>query len=289
VPGPAKRRSDGRDERRTTRRDGADPTQDPLSLAGENRRLRAELERARETQARERLSRDEFLSFAAHELRTPLTLILGFSQTLARRLRHRPEAARDLEDLERVIGATRRLSGMLDEMLDISRLESGRVRLSPRPASLPDLVRQAIAGFRPATPIELTCEPGLPDAQVDAARAEQILKTLVRNAMRVTPPDSPVVVRVGRSAGWLAVQVEDRGRPVREEMLPRLFGLAEPYPEPVEGRSGLGLGLFVAAGIARAMGGDLRLERRLDDPTTGNRFVLTLPRAEPESDHGAGR
>ncbi len=275
--GPTGRETGPRDERA----DGA--AEDELrALAAENQRLRAELDQLRESRQAERQERDEFLSYTAHELRTPLTLIFGYSQTIARRMRDRPEAARDLGDLERVISATRRLSGMVDELLDVSRVETGRLKLSIRPFSLTAAAQDAIAKAPEGRSIHLDAPPDLPPALGDEAKVSQVLWILVRNALLVTPPDRAVRVTLGANLRDLSAEVEDGGPAVPDDAVPRLFEVSHVYPTAVDRRDGLGLGLFVARGMARAQGGDVRLQRPSGSGGPGNCFALTIPRANPE-------
>ena len=252
------------------------------TVAAETERLVAELGRALEVGRTQRLQRDDFLSYAAHELRTPLTLILGYSQAIARRMQDRPEAARDLDDLERVIASTRRLSGMVDEMLEVSRVESGRLKVSLRPFSLRSAAQEAVSRAPSGRFVVLEGDPGLPDAVGDEAKVGRAIWILLQNALLVTPADLPVRIALGASRQVVAATVEDQGPIIPEEALTKLFDLPYVYPGAVDNRYGLGLGLFVARGIARAIGGDVRFERPEDGAPRGSRFVLTVPRASPE-------
>lgn len=270
---------------RDARTDDGENRDELRALAAENQRLLAELDRLRESSQSERLERDDFLSYTAHELRTPLTLIFGYTQTVARRMRDRPEAARDLGDLERVIAATRRLSGMVDELLDVSRVETSRFRLSIRPFSLATAAQDAISRAPASQPIHLETPSDLPLALGDEAKVVQVLWILLRNALHVTPTGLPVRVALGATHRELAATVEDRGPAISDEALPRLFEVSHVYPSAVDKREGLGLGLFVAQGMARALGGDVRFERPTNAASRGNCFVLTIPRADPEPVH----
>lgn len=228
----------------------------------------------------DQVKRDEFLSYTAHELRSPLTIVLGYAQAIARRLRDRPEAARDLAELEHVIGAARRLAGMIDEMLDVSRIETGRLKLSIRPFSLVPLAQDLVLQFSPDREIRLECDPDLPEALADRARIESVLRILVGNALRVTPQNLAVIVTIRAPHGDLEVAVEDRGPTIHADLLPSIFGLARPYPSSVDRREGLGFGLFVAEGTVRALGGEIRVECPYPAEPFGNRFVFTISRAD---------
>jgi len=272
-----------------------DPEDDAPSLpdglpavAAETERLVAELGRALEVGRTQRLQRDDFLSYAAHELRTPLTLILGYSQAIARRMQDRPEAARDLDDLERVIASTRRLSGMVDEMLEVSRVESGRLKVSLRPFSLRSAAQEAVARAPSGRFVVLGDGSGLPDAVGDEAKVGHAIWILLQNALLVTPADLPVRIALGASSQLVAATVEDQGPAIPDEALPKLFDLPYAYPDAVDRRNGLGLGLFVARGIARAVGGDVTFKRPDHGAPRGSCFVVTVPRASPEPlQHGS--
>jgi len=259
--------------------------------------------------------KDEFLSVASHELRQPLTVIQGQAQMLKRHLRRMGAATADgrvaqsgeaLKNLaDGVESQTLRLNLLVSDLLDMSRIQAGQLRLDPERGALLPLVRRLVELQRQATlDHELTLveelPPGVPDLEGvwDLRRIEQILMNLLSNAVKYSPEGGEVRVevgvlpagearghggrsrrgRVGRSDALLAhVVIRDRGIGIPPDALRHLF---ERFyrASNTAGIQGTGLGLFICRQLARAHGGDLWAES--GGIGEGSAFHLTLPLAE---------
>lgn len=232
--------------------------------------------------------RDEFLSVAAHELKTPLTSLSGYAQLVLRRLSREGliEPAQVVQAMETITGQSAKLSRLLNQLLDISRLEAGKLSLEPQLTDLAALVaqvvgivqtssdRHAIALQRPATLM----------ASIDPLRLEQVLTNLLDNAIKYSPAGSPVDVLLTDCPGGVAeVAVRDRGLGIPPEQRGQIFDRF--YQAHGNGyRSGLGLGLYICRQIVELHGGEIRAEF---PPDGGTCFVVRLPIQRPETDHSS--
>jgi signal transduction histidine kinase len=223
-----------------------------------------------------RMVAEEMLTTVAHDLRDQITPIRGRLDLLLRRLRQEHDG-RDAADIQRVSASVDRLNSMVTDLLDVARLEGGIFSLSRRPADLVDLVHGAVEVARGSRPeIEVRAPQELV-ADVDGARVAQALRNLVSNAVQHTPSGVSITVSVGpeqRDGGtWALMQVHDEGPGIAPDLLPHLFA------RHVAGRggAGLGIGLYLARGIAVAHGGDLTVQ---SEPGQGTTFTLALPMAE---------
>jgi two-component system, OmpR family, phosphate regulon sensor histidine kinase PhoR len=226
--------------------------------------------------------RDEFLALAAHELRNPMAVIRGWSQLMSRRLER--DRAVDVVTAEQAVTAITsqvdRLVLLLDQMLDVARLEAGRVKLEPDWVDVVTLCRRVVADVgcaRECDAIVLDAPPSLV-ACVDALRLEQLLCNLLDNAVRYSPAGATIDVslrRLGPDEFELAVRDRGPGIPAekREQVFERFFQVD---PNGVDG--GLGLGLFVCRQIAELHGGAIGVECPDDG---GTRFVARLPIRPP--------
>ncbi len=230
-------------------------------------------------QAQEAIAvRDQFLSIASHELRTPLTTLRGQIEVNRRRLqRGELPAERLSRGLDLMSGQIDRLSRLVGEMLDVSRIANGQFSVSAEPFSLVDLARRVVEGelaIEPDRPISISAPDGDVPVSADPLRLEQVIANLVGNARKYSPPGTPITV-VARCEGNNAiVAVSDSGPGIAIEEQPRLF---EPFwrSNAVEGAvSGMGLGLYISREIARAHGGALTA---VSTPGEGSTFTLLLP------------
>jgi signal transduction histidine kinase len=227
---------------------------------------------ARQAESVERLEelarlREELIANVSHELRTPLTSTIGFLRTLLRTDVEFPPEQRD-ELMGLALSQAERLAHLVDDLLELSRIDRGALPLEPRRVDLADVV-QAVAAVAPDAPrVEL--ERGLL-ANVDPRRLEQVLENLVTNAFRHGGGD--VVVRGRRIDGRVAIEVLDDGQEIPPEIVPQLF-----VPFARWSRSeGSGLGLAISRGLVEAHGGTLANR----PPAAGrpHAFVVELPAA----------
>jgi two-component system sensor histidine kinase KdpD len=257
---------------------------DQIAVAVENARLAAGLRRL-EAQHEVQRMRSELISAVSHELRTPLGFIKSYATTMLRE--DAPiEPARRRHFLEIIDEETDKLEHMIDELLDASRLQAGRLPIEPTRVALGDLVARAVEKMRPA--LEQgghTLTLRLPDRELsvlaDSLRIEQVLDNLLENAARYSAPSSPVDVSVLAENGHALVSVMDRGDGLPAAELEQIF---EPFYRgrnaTRRGIRGAGLGLAISRGIMEAHGGRIWGENGHDGATT---FFVTLPLAPAEA------
>jgi PAS domain S-box-containing protein len=234
---------------------------------------------AQEEATREALRiREEFISVAAHELRTPLTTMYARLQLAERRLaRKDADQAVVLRDVTLVRQAADRLKALIDRLLDISRITSGRLQLERDDTDVAEMVTSVALMLAETSGREITVlAPGTPEsyrAQADAIRIEEVVANLLDNAVKYSPAGTPIDVEVTSSADAIRIAVRDRGPGVGPGERTRIF---EPFHRsPSTGVPGVGLGLHIAKQIVELHGGTLTVEAPADG---GSRFVVTIPR-----------
>ena len=208
-----------------------------------------------------------FTSNVAHELRTPLTALVGEAALLAEHLDRMPEEARRPAEL--LVADVARLRRLVDDLLEISRLDAGVETVRAEPFDLGALVRSCLRarGWEGRVRVEDGAAPVVSDPR----RAERVVANLVENAL--AHGGSDVTVRVGADGGTATVDVIDRGPGIPPDELPRLF---ERFAkgDPARSGPGTGLGLAIARENARLLGGDVEAA---SEPGAGSRFTLRLP------------
>jgi signal transduction histidine kinase len=247
--------------------------------AGERRR-RAEAEAAREEAERANRAKSEFLAVMSHELRTPLNAIQGYVELLALGL-YGDVADEQRAVLGRVDAAQRHLLGLINRVLELARIETGRteyamadVALAPLVAALAPLVEPQLAARRLAYRAEVPAELGV---RGDPEKLTQVLLNLLSNAVKFTAPGGAVAVTADADAAHVRVRVADTGVGIPADKLHQIF---EPFVQVQSGltrtHEGTGLGLSISRELARGMGGDVVVE---STPGAGSTFTLVLPRA----------
>jgi signal transduction histidine kinase len=242
-------------------------------------RQREEAERSARAQvaAMHELTRlkDEFVSQVTHELRSPLAPISGYAELLAERSQTPEEIQRYARTIQRQAGVLERL---IDDLLELARLESGRYRLQRRPTDLTDVLRATaeeqgrVSGLHP---VEVDTEPGLPTADADPDRVAQVVRNLVSNAIRYSPDGSTVVVRAERDGDSLRVSVADRGIGIPADRAERIFEKFYRVDNELTRKvSGTGLGLAISRELVEAHGGRIWVE---STPGRGSTFSFTIP------------
>lgn len=247
------------------------------ALVTERRRVQTALEGAVS-------ARDEFLSIASHELRTPLAAVVlqldMLRRSASKLLAGDTTAGGSLEaQLKKALRQTDRLTFLLDNLLEVSRMSSGKLRLDREPLDLAALVRDVVGRFAEAAEkagcqLEVTTEEAT--GEWDRLRIEQVVTNLLSNAIKFGP-GKPVVVAVGGDAMNATLSVRDHGIGISAEDVERVFGRFE---RAVAARhiGGLGLGLFIARRLLEAHGGTIRVE---SSPDKGSAFFVELPRNSP--------
>ncbi len=221
--------------------------------------------------------KDEFISIAAHELRTPLTAIKGYAELMDRRLRAQEGREGDRRSLAVIRKQTERLANLVNEMLDVSRIEAGHLHLNTETFDLSIAVGEVVNNLRVSSEthtLSLAAEPGI-EVEADAARIEQVLINLITNAITYSPDGGEIGVRVWMEGRSACVSVTDRGVGIAQEELPHLFDRFYRAPRAGVMRSGgMGLGLYICQEIVTRHGGTIDAE---SVPGTGSTFTFTLP------------
>ena len=224
--------------------------------------------------------KSEFLGMVSHELKTPLTAIKGSAATaLGSR---RPLNDVETRELFEIIDEqSDRLRDLVDNLLDITRIETGSLSVSAEASDLRAIVDDAVATFRRsggAQEVRIVAPKELPMAQADRRRIGQVLTNLLNNAAKFSPPDTPVTVNIASDADQITVQVRDRGRGIPDEKMPHLFKkFSRVHDDAGRDLTGTGLGLAICKGIVEAHGGRIWAESRGDG--RGTVFTFTLPKA----------
>ena len=220
--------------------------------------------------------RAEFLAMVSHELRTPLTSIRGSADTLL----ESPNAFDPAEMVQfiRIIKTqSEQMQNLIGELLDVARIESGALSVSPNPAEISTLVDDARNLFLSGGGhhnIAIDLEPNLPPAMADTRRIVQVLTNLLDNAARHAPASSVIQVRAARDDRYVAISVTDQGRGIAAERLPILFRKFTRITDEVQNDE-TGLGLAICKGIVEAHGG--RIWAESDGANRGATFTFTLP------------
>ena len=217
-------------------------------------------------------ARREFVANASHELRTPLFSLGGFLELLEDEELDEPTRR---EFLETMSGQVRRLTKLADDLLDLSKLDAGRLDVETEPVDLASLAGAAVEEFAGVAlasdhPLELT-RNGAALARGDSQRVVQIVRVLVENALVHTPPGTQVRVSVGRTNGRAEISVEDRGPGIDSEDADQLFERF--YRGDSTKASGSGLGLAIARELAELMGGEIEFDSKPGRTV----FSLVLP------------
>lgn len=237
----------------------------------------------------------QFLSMASHELRTPLTAVSGFIQVARRRITRaaendkgidwKQEATRAAETLELAQRQSRRLGRLVDELLDVSRLQLGRIELHQRELDLVASVREVIDRMtllQTSHPFELDADVQRAVVYADQDRIDQVFENLLGNAVKYSPTGGTVRVRIGASSAEVQVSVSDQGIGIAPDELGNVFNIFYRSPDPRAGHvGGLGLGLYISREIVARHGGRVWAE----SAKTGSTFHVALPLAtEPKPD-----
>ena len=246
--------------------------------------LRAERARA-EAEAANRI-KDEFLATLSHELRTPLTSLLGWSSVLREGKRDEKVLSQGLEAIDR---NARVQAQLIDDLLDVSRIVSGKLNLDVRPLDISSVTRAAINVVRPAADakgisLDYWAEPGLGAISADSARLQQIIWNLLSNAVKFTPHGGQISVRVEQEGSDARVTVKDTGKGIEPEFLPRVFDrFRQADSSTTRSFGGLGLGLAIVRHLVELHGGTVSAQS--EGLNKGALFSATFPlltdRAEP--------
>ncbi len=241
--------------------------------------VKVSAERAKETAERANRAKDDFLAVLSHELRTPLAPVVATLESLQDDPRFDLDTRADLEMVHRNVELEARL---IDDLLDVTRIERGKVELNRRPTDLGSILKQAVEVCMPdieARKLEFgmdsRCGPYIVDG--DAARLQQVFWNLLKNAVKFTPPGGCVGVRCcPAEEGYVCIEVGDSGEGIDPEVLPRLFSAFEQGGVRTTRQfGGLGLGLTISKTLVEMHGGTLSAGS--EGKGKGATFTVTLP------------
>ena len=225
--------------------------------------------------------KSEFLASVSHELRTPLNVIIGFSQLMTDEVPGgiNEEQRRCLDD---ILGSSQHLLNLIKDVLDLSKIESGKVEFKLTNVALDNVIEPLARTMIPILAprkqrLDIEIEEGLPLVHADKSKLRQVLLNLVTNSSKFTPDGGKLKIKTVREGDWCQVSVIDNGIGIKKEDQERIF---EPFCQldnPLtKERSGAGLGLAVAKQIIEKHGGRIWLESEYEK---GSRFTFTLPLA----------
>ena len=238
--------------------------------------VRAERARA-EAEAANRI-KDEFLATLSHELRTPLTSLLGWSSVLREAKRDERVLSQGLEAIDR---NARVQAQLIDDLLDVSRIVSGKLNLDVRPLNIASVTRAAINVVQPAADakgitLDYWAQPGLGAISADSARLQQIIWNLLSNAVKFTPHGGKISVRLEQDGSNVKVIVRDTGQGIDPEFLPRVFDrFRQADSSTTRSFGGLGLGLAIARHLVELHGGTVSAHS--DGVGKGAMFSASFP------------
>jgi two-component system sensor histidine kinase KdpD len=227
--------------------------------------------------------RNSLLSTISHDLRTPLASLIGLADTVQLTKPQPTEEQRELVLAMR--NSAMRMTALVNNLLDMARLESGAVQLNRQWQPLEEVVGSALgacASLLEGRPLKVSLSPDLPLLNLDSVLIERVLVNLLENACKYTPTQTPIEIKAKAETDVVVVMVNDRGPglpPGREAAIFEKFERGKKESST----SGVGLGLAICRAIMQAHGGSIHGETREGG---GARFVLTLPRGEPPTDDG---
>jgi PAS domain S-box-containing protein len=219
--------------------------------------------------------REDLLRAISHDLRTPLTVIVAQAQMLARKPDDPVAALRRAESIRTSAG---RMATMIEDLVDLVRLEAGQVKVEPRPVPLGPFVAELRDRLRGAIAVErlrLEVPDSLPPAMADPPMLERILVNLITNALKYSPPETEVLLSATEVgvAGTIRITMADRGSGIAPEELPRIFDRFYRSPSATR-KEGLGLGLYITRLLVEAHRGTIHVE---SDFGKGSAFHVDLP------------
>lgn len=246
-----------------------------------NRQLMLEVQRQKSIAETANAAKTEFLSSMSHELRTPLNAVLGFSQLLLVGLEDEPLSPGQQEYVQRILKSGNHLRLLINDILDLAKIESGRISVTPENVALNDLILECMAMAQPlademgisiTADREIECNPVL--VRADPTRLKQALINLMSNAVKFNRHGGSVSIRIQRISNTARVSVSDTGQGIPPEKLPELFKPFSRLGQEFSGVEGSGIGLSIAQKLIHLMNGKIGVESRVGE---GSTFWLELP------------
>jgi signal transduction histidine kinase len=254
---------------------------DQAVIAIENVRLFDEIQDKSRQLAQASQHKSQFLANMSHELRTPLNAIIGVTEML----REDAEALKqDIEPLDRVLGAARHLLALINDILDLSKIEAGRMELQLEPFALAPLIANVVKTIEPlaaknANQLAVQCDAAIGTLHADQMRLRQALLNLMSNANKFTEKGTITIdARQGQENGddWIRLAVTDTGIGMTPEQMGKLFQeFSQASSTTASKYGGTGLGLAISRRFCQMMGGDITVE---SEPGRGSTFTIRLPR-----------
>jgi signal transduction histidine kinase len=258
-----------------------------LSLNQELGNLTRDLQKSNAELARLNELKNQFLGMAAHDLRSPVGLVMGYGEFVLE------EAGDALGDehrrfLSKILSAAESMKRLIDNFLDVSIIESGRLSLDTEPTQIGAIIERAVAvaglaAKKKGVALVVNQEGAMPSLLIDGPKIEQALGNLLSNAIEHSHPDATVAIRTCRDGEFVEVSVKDEGEGIAEE---KLGGLFQPYARTssrkTAGERSTGLGLAIALKIIEEHGGTIGVESTLGAGTT---FRISLPLQTDRSGH----
>ena len=247
-------------------------------LEAEREQLLARAQAAQTEAERANQLKDEFLATLSHELRTPLTALVGWAEMLGN---PKLDPVTTLRAIEVIRRNARMQVQMIDDLLDVSRIITGKLRLSVHPVDLGTIIIAAVDGMRPAAEakeIRLQLQLDSPAGQVsgDPDRLQQVAWNLISNAIKFTPRGERVIVRLERVESHIEFTVSDTGKGIAPEFLPHVFDrFRQADATPTRAHGGLGLGLAIVRQLVELHGGTVRVDSAGEGQ--GSTFTVSLP------------
>jgi two-component system cell cycle sensor histidine kinase PleC len=235
--------------------------------------------------------KSEFIANMSHELRTPLNTVIGFAKLLGEHKRRQLKEAEVVEYAGLIRDAATHLLAVINDILDISKMQSGRFTLDALEVEIEEVLQASLAAFRPmadeaAVRLECRIDPHLPGVKGDPGKLRQVFSNLISNAVKFTPAGGTVTLEARAAAdGGLLVRVRDTGLGMTsEEILVALTPFAQVDASRSRWREGTGLGLPIAKALVQLHGGSLEIS---STKSLGTEVVVTLPPASEVSDMNA--
>ena len=245
-----------------------------LALALESMRLSIEVRRA-ELEAHTSQLKADLFSGVTHDVKTPLAAITAAVTSLIDGSGFSEDARR--EHLDTIKQESDRLNRVVNNLLDVARLRAGALVAVKVPSAIEELMESVLNRLRPSLEgrhVDMRVGEGVPEVPMDVVQIDQVLTNLIENAIKFTPPGSPISLTAVGHLGAVRVTVADRGPGIQKEDRDRIF---EPFERGGESVSGTGLGLTISSAIVAAHGGRMWVS---ENPTGGAAFTFELPRGE---------
>jgi len=248
------------------------------ALAIQNARLFYEIaDKSRQLEAASR-HKSEFLANMSHELRTPLNAVIGFSEVLLQRMFGELNAKQD-EYLNDIYASGQHLLSLINDILDLSKIEAGRMELAPSPFHLPSALENAVTlvkerAARHGITLQVDLDPRLSEIMGDERKVKQVLLNLLSNAVKFTPEGGRITLKAGQRDGGVEISVTDTGIGIAPEDQAAIFEEFRQVGSDERRREGTGLGLTLAKKFVELHGGRIWVT---SEPGRGSTFTFTLP------------